>query len=100
MPPASRSRGFLGPAPGFLTEREYVVPIYEFRCQKCEHVFEELVPSSQTATIDTAVRCERCESEDVVRLLSGFAVNAAGETRRPPSPAGPCGPSCACFPPD
>ena len=76
------------------------MPIYEFRCSKCEHVFEELVPSSANGT-ETAVRCEHCESEDITRLLSGFAVNSASNTRSMPAPPpGPCGSSCACFPPD
>jgi putative FmdB family regulatory protein len=43
------------------------VPIYEYRCVECEERFEELLRAAAAAP-----RCPRCNSEDVVRLLSPF----------------------------
>ena len=61
------------------------MPIYEFRCEQCGALFEELTSSADAAR----VCCQRCESQRVTRLLSAFAV-ASTETRRPLE-VGPCG---------
>ncbi len=45
-----------------------LVPIYEYRCAACEERFEELLPAAAAAP-----RCPRCNSEEVVRLISQFA---------------------------
>ncbi|MBA2847896.1 zinc ribbon domain-containing protein [Thermosulfuriphilus ammonigenes] len=44
------------------------MPIYEFECQKCHEIFEELVLGSSSK-----VRCPKCQSEDVRKCLSAFA---------------------------
>ena len=47
------------------------MPLYEFKCLDCGHLFELLImKSAQT------VRCPGCESESVERLLSLFAVSS------------------------
>ena len=53
------------------------MPIYEYLCAKCDKPFEELVFSSETA-----VKCPRCHSGRVEKLLSVFAP--------PPSSAPTC----------
>lgn len=40
------------------------MPLYEYVCEKCGRVFEELVRG------DEAVRCPQCQSERVERLIS------------------------------
>ncbi|MDX1579040.1 MAG: zinc ribbon domain-containing protein [Gemmatimonadota bacterium] len=40
------------------------MPIYEYRCEACEHEFELLVRK------DTRPACPACESESLERLLS------------------------------
>jgi putative FmdB family regulatory protein len=49
------------------------MPIYEYRCTRCENEFELLIlrPSAVPA-------CPSCESQDVEKLLSGFAVSSEG----------------------
>jgi putative FmdB family regulatory protein len=42
------------------------MPIYEYRCEKCEERFEEYLSTSETP----APPCPSCGSEDVKRLLS------------------------------
>ncbi len=45
------------------------MPIYEYRCEKCEERFEEYLSSSTKP----APPCPKCGSTDVVRLVSPFA---------------------------
>ncbi|MBN2181160.1 MAG: zinc ribbon domain-containing protein [Sedimentisphaerales bacterium] len=49
------------------------MPIYEFKCQKCGHVMEILERSSG----NRKHICERCKSEDLQKLPSGFSVGHA-----------------------
>ncbi len=44
------------------------MPIYEFRCRKCEDEFEELVFGS-----DGDVACPKCGATAVERKMSSFA---------------------------
>ena len=49
------------------------MPIYEYRCGQCASEFELLVIWSSPA-----VACPSCASQNVERLLSGFAVDSEG----------------------
>jgi putative FmdB family regulatory protein len=51
------------------------VPIYDFRCKACGHRFEALVRHSD------APACPSCQSGDLERLLSTFAVSSREKTR-------------------
>ncbi|OQX17802.1 MAG: FmdB family transcriptional regulator [Desulfobacteraceae bacterium IS3] len=42
------------------------MPIYEFRCLKCNEVFEKLVMKND----EVELRCPKCKSEDFERVLS------------------------------
>jgi putative FmdB family regulatory protein len=50
------------------------MPMFEYRCQSCSHVFERLVRPHVPETI----RCPACQSETLERLLSVFAVDSEG----------------------
>ena len=50
------------------------LPLHEYECRACGHTFELLVRGSTTPA------CPSCRSEDLERLLSGFAVSS--ETMR------------------
>lgn len=41
------------------------MPIYEYQCQECQHIFEELVYRE-----DEIVRCPECGSDDTSKLMS------------------------------
>lgn len=43
------------------------MPIFEFRCDKCGHDFEELVSG------ETRVQCPSCGSDNAQRLMSACA---------------------------
>jgi putative FmdB family regulatory protein len=45
------------------------MPIFEFYCRACGHDFELLVRPAETAA------CPKCRSENLEKLLSGFAVD-------------------------
>ena len=53
------------------------MPIYEFKCLKCNECFEILFTSSQ----ETAeLKCAKCDSQDIERVLSStnFAISSGG----------------------
>jgi putative FmdB family regulatory protein len=50
------------------------MPIFEYQCQKCQNVFEELVMSSKTK-----VCCPSCQSRKVKRLMSAPSSTNAGK---------------------
>jgi putative FmdB family regulatory protein len=51
------------------------VPIYDFQCKGCGHEFEALVRNNDTPA------CPSCQSGDLERLLSTFAVSSEERTR-------------------
>ena len=57
------------------------MPIYEYRCKNCGHIFEAMRPASEA---DSPARCPQCEKEDSQRLVSAFA-SKTGAYIRPPS---------------
>jgi putative FmdB family regulatory protein len=48
------------------------MPIYDFRCRKCANEFEGLMRPQ-----DPPITCPSCASDDLEKLLSGFAVDSA-----------------------
>lgn len=55
------------------------MPIYEYRCQDCNALFEALVTSS-AATDD--VTCEKCKSKRVKKTISAssFRINSGSSS--------------------
>jgi putative FmdB family regulatory protein len=54
------------------------VPIYDFKCRACGHVFEALVRLPTQASRDEIATCPACHGQDLQQLVSGFAVNSEG----------------------
>ena len=73
------------------------MPIYEYACAKCEHVFEARLERSS----DPQPACPDCGAHKVKKLISAFAV--ANSTpgfeapNLPPCQGGP-GPGCGMGP--
>jgi putative FmdB family regulatory protein len=63
---------------------EEKMPIYEYRCKKCEAVFETFVSSISDAD---KVSCKRCKSKDVVKQISSFSSRLAGSSSNAPAGA-------------
>lgn len=51
------------------------MPLYDFRCRSCEHVFEKLVRPGSDPLV-----CPKCDATDLERLLTSFAVSTAGRS--------------------
>lgn len=50
------------------------MPIYEFQCENCGEVFEELILS-----VKEEIRCKKCQSSNVRKLISTVAFKAGGK---------------------
>jgi putative FmdB family regulatory protein len=61
------------------------MPIFEYLCKDCGQTFEKIVPRH-----DSDVDCAHCNSENVEKQLSIFAV-AGGSSREFAAPDGSCG---------
>ena len=92
------------------------MPTYEYECQACGHTFDEL----QTMSEAKLIKCPKCHKNKLARLIgsgSGMIFKGSGfyetdykkktppskDTAKPasnpsPTPAKPCGGSCACHP--
>lgn len=68
------------------------MPIYEYRCNKCDSQFEDMRPMSER---DDKAECPECGSDDTRRVMSSFAVGQsstmdASKYPGPPETAGSC----------
>lgn len=65
------------------------MPLYEYSCASCKHVFEVLIMSASEA--DT-VRCSRCQSPDVSKLMSAanFSGASSASSTSPAQSSGAC----------
>lgn len=48
------------------------MPIYEFKCKACSHVFDELVPMNTEGDL---LKCPQCGQVGARRLVSAFAAH-------------------------
>lgn len=70
------------------------MPLYDFQCADCQATFDELVRSPND---ESSVRCPKCGSSAVKRLLSSFALgrgSSGGSSSVPSSASGCRGGSC------
>lgn len=61
------------------------MPIYEFGCTGCGHVFEELVLPSDRAASVPCPYCESLKTEKVPTAPGGYKFNSGGSSTRPRS---------------
>ena len=55
------------------------MPLYEYQCRKCGHVFERLRRMQEA---DKDLECPTCHSKKVDRQLSTFAAGGCGSRSR------------------
>jgi putative FmdB family regulatory protein len=60
------------------------MPIYEYCCKDCDHIFEQLVFQND----QTPIHCPRCQGTHVTRLMSASSVFSSGSLGRCAAPAG------------
>ena len=61
------------------------MPLFEYECRACGRQFEHLTRAAETPA------CPSCDSEDLQKRLSAFAVGTNGGGKAGTSTAGPCG---------
>lgn len=61
------------------------MPLYEYDCRGCQAHFEVLIRGGETP------QCPSCQSIDLERALSTFAVSAAGGSAPVQGACGRCG---------
>ncbi len=55
------------------------MPMYEYRCERCEERFEQLVPLRAE---HPPVTCPRCGTQEIRKLLSTFATTESRQSTR------------------
>lgn len=58
------------------------MPIYEYKCSACGHIFEVLSTSSSNQDV---VRCHACQSDKVDKILSAGSFRRGSGTGQPVS---------------
>ena len=69
------------------------MPIYEFRCQACQQVFEHLALSQQEGL---GICCPSCGGQDLTRVLSACATVMGDSVSTPSQSADPCVQNRSC----
>ena len=64
------------------------MPIFEYKCNSCNHVFEEFVFSSNTDS--ATIVCPECGTKNAEKLMSAFSSSAGASVG---SGAASCGTS-------
>lgn len=60
------------------------MPIYEYKCADCGNTFSRLQSIGASAK---GMRCPKCKSENLERLLSSFASTSTGTSAGGPAPS-------------
>lgn len=63
------------------------MPVYELRCQKCQHTFETLTP---TMALPEGLACPQCGSSELRRLFSSFFARSAHKAPAVPESCQQC----------
>ncbi len=72
------------------------MPIYEFRCLRCSHVFELL--KLKKGDERSGLKCPKCSSQEVERVLSSVSVLSSTGGKKVKQTVKSCGSgSCASF---
>jgi putative FmdB family regulatory protein len=73
-----------------------LMPIYEFKCLGCGHVFELLKLKKEDE--GTEMKCPKCSSPEVERVLSSVSVITASGGKKSKQTVKSCGSgSCTSF---
>jgi len=68
------------------------MPLFEYRCQECDHDFEVLVRAGEKP------ECPTCHSGELEKLMSAASARVGSAlpitSACPPSNAPPCSPNC------
>jgi putative FmdB family regulatory protein len=65
------------------------VPLYEYRCPSCGHVYEELIFGDRNRKVPCP-SCGSVESEKIMSVIGGISMSGTADT--------PCGSACSSAP--
>jgi putative FmdB family regulatory protein len=65
------------------------MPIFEFRCKYCNHVYEEFLFSSNTPIEN--IKCPTCGAADPEKLMSAFSSAGSSASSGYSAPVSSCG---------
>jgi len=65
------------------------MPLYEYRCQECDHLFELFVRQGS----EPALKCPQCGSTEVRKVFSLFGTGVASGASSSTSSGTACAPS-------
>jgi putative FmdB family regulatory protein len=60
------------------TERDVIMPIYEYHCNHCNKEFSELFFNAKDVN---KIKCKYCHSRSLTKLVSSFRVHQTDESR-------------------
>ena len=66
------------------------MPLFEYKCGKCNHVTTFLEKAGTTAVH----RCQECDSKDMTKMFSTFAAQSGNDTQLPSAGCGGCQNDC------
>ena len=69
------------------------MPLFEYKCEKCENNFETLVLS-----LDEEISCPGCGSKNIEKLFSSFGFKSKNSIPISTSPTSSVGSGCGCTP--
>ncbi|RPI79296.1 MAG: zinc ribbon domain-containing protein [Desulfobacteraceae bacterium] len=70
------------------------MPIFEYKCNQCEKIFEELIFSSAE---QNQVICPKCGAKDPAKLMSSFASLNSADSSIAVGNSGSCGGNAGPF---
>ncbi|SMP46513.1 FmdB family zinc ribbon protein [Anoxynatronum buryatiense] len=67
------------------------MPVYEYRCEECGHIFDQLRRMDE---MDESINCPQCGSQHTKRKMSVFGVGSSGGESECQVTGGSKPPSC------
>ncbi len=72
------------------------MPIFEFKCLQCGHIFEMLFRVSKE---ETHLVCPECGGDTLERVVSvtNYLMGGGNKTKKPTLTSKSCGPGSSCY---
>ncbi|MCP3887413.1 MAG: zinc ribbon domain-containing protein [Desulfobulbaceae bacterium] len=64
------------------------MPIYEYKCNECDKIFELITLSGNS---EEKIECPSCKSNDINKLISAGSIRSNSTTSFPSAPQQGCG---------
>lgn len=69
------------------------MPVYEYKCESCKKVFEELIRNNDT---ENDLKCPYCGSREFRKLMSSYSAFGSSRDSVDSFDTGSSCPSCGC----